>query len=115
MGQQYWTRSSGFDLPEGEKESSKWLSGLNAINSIASQSNKRIVAVEDREGDVFNFFKAEPNPNLDLLVRVDQACQLEIVSSGLVYKLPEGFVSLTRVWNRQSAHLSSKPRSRADS
>lgn len=37
LGQQYWTRDGGLDLPEGEKESSKWLKGLNAINQQASQ------------------------------------------------------------------------------
>jgi hypothetical protein len=66
LDQQYWTREGSKDLPEAEKESRKWLKGLNAINSIASQSTKRIVAVEDREGDVFSFFTAQRCPNVEL-------------------------------------------------
>lgn len=89
LGQQYWTRDGGLDLPEGEKESSKWLKGLNAINQQASQSSKRFVTVEDREGDVFSFFKAERKTNVDLLVRVYQARNLEIVSSNIVCQLPD--------------------------
>ena len=89
LDQQYWTREGSKDLPFAEKESRKWLKGLNAINSMASQSTKRIVAVEDREGDVFSFFTAQRCPNVELLVRVYQARKLEIASSGKVCKLPE--------------------------
>ncbi len=89
LGQQYWTRKGGLDWPKGEKESSKWLKGLDAINQQASQSSKCFVAVEDREGDVFSFFKAPRQPNVELLVRVYQARNLEVVGSQVICKLPE--------------------------
>ncbi len=89
LGQQYWTRKGGLDWPKGEKESSKWLKGLDAINQQASQSSKCFVAVEDREGDVFSFFKAPRQPNVELLVRVYQARNLEVVGSQVICKLPK--------------------------
>ena len=87
LGQQYWTRKGGLNLPQGEKESSKWLKGLDAINQQASQSSKRFVAVEDREGDVFSFFKAPRSSNVELLVRVYQERNLEVVGSQVQGKL----------------------------
>ncbi|MCT7969160.1 IS4 family transposase [Laspinema sp. D1] len=89
LGQQYWTRKGGLNLPKGEKESSKWLKGLDAINQQASQSSKCFVAVEDREGDVFSLFKAPRLSNVELLVRVYQWRNLEVVGSQVVCKLPE--------------------------
>jgi len=89
LGQQYWTRKGGLNLPKGEKESSKWLKGLDAINQQASQLNKRLVAVEDREGDVFEFFKAPREKNVELIVRVYQPRNWEVVTSQVVCKLPE--------------------------
>ena len=62
---------------------------MNEINQQASQSRKRFVAVEDREGDVFSFFKAERKTNVDLLVRVYQKRNLQIVNTKVVCKLPE--------------------------
>jgi hypothetical protein len=87
LHQQHWTRAGGQDL--AEKESSKWEKGLQAINERAKKISKRIVAVEDREGDVFSFMQAERAANVDLLVRVYQARRMEIVSSGVVCNFPE--------------------------
>ena len=89
LHQQYWTREGGQDLPEGEKESCKWEKGLKAINEQAKNVSKRIVAVEDREGDVFCFLKAERATNVDLLVRVYQSRKMEVVSTGVVCAFPE--------------------------
>jgi hypothetical protein len=87
VGQQYWTRKGGLDLPPGEKESIKWLKGLEAINQQASQSSKCFVAVQDREGDVFSFFIAPGLSHVELLVRVYQERNLEVVGSQVVCKL----------------------------
>lgn len=89
LGQQYWTRKGGLNLPPGEKESIKWLKGLDAINQQASQSSKCFVAVEDREGDVFSVFKAPRLSNVELLVRVYQERNLEVVGREVVCKLSE--------------------------
>jgi len=87
LHQQHWTRAGGQDL--AEKESNKWQKGLQAINERAKKISKRIVAVEEREGDVFSFMQAERGANVDLLVRVYQARRMEIVSRGVVCAFPE--------------------------
>ena len=88
LGQQYWTRDGAMDWPEGHKESQKWFKGLAAINQQAQGSSKRWIAVEDREGDIFNFFKAEREPNVELLVRLCQPRNVEVLSAGVVTPLP---------------------------
>ena len=88
LDQQYWTRQGGMDWPEDQKESQKWLNGLAAINRQAKGSAKRWVAVEDRESDIFAFFKAEREPNVDLLVRVSQPRNVEVLSDEVVTPLP---------------------------
>ena len=89
LQQQHWTREGGQDLAEGEKESSKWEKGLQAINKSAESMSKRIVAVEDREGDVYSFLQAPRAANVDLLVRVHQPRNMEVVSSGVVCAFPK--------------------------
>lgn len=95
LSQQYWTRNGGQDLPPEEKESNKWHRGLSAINEHLSPSNKSIVAVEDREGDIFSLFKAERHPNIELLVRVHQPRNLEVVEQQQVHKLPQVYPHLS--------------------
>ena len=82
-------RHGRMDWPEGEKESQKWFNGLHATNEKSKNSHKRWVSVADREGDIFEFFKAEREPNVDLLVRVFQARRVEVASTGIVCPLPE--------------------------
>jgi hypothetical protein len=89
LGQQYWTRKGGLNLAEGEKESCKWLKGLDAINQQARQSSKCFVSVEDREGDVFDLFKAPREDNVEFIVRVYQQRNLEVASNQVVAKLAE--------------------------
>jgi hypothetical protein len=45
--------------------------------------------VEDREADIFDFFKAERGDNIELLVRVYEPRKLELVRDGRVTSLPE--------------------------
>lgn len=87
LNQQYWTRQGGMDLPAGVKESQKWFNGLSAVNQQAKDSDKRWVVTCDREGDIFEFFKAERAPSVDLLVRVFQPRRVEVLSAGTVRHL----------------------------
>lgn len=85
LDQQYWSRQS--DKPFEGKESLKWTNGLAAVNRHLGQSARPVVLVQDREADIFAFFKAQRAPSVDLLVRVHQPRNLEVASSGEVYKL----------------------------
>jgi hypothetical protein len=87
--QQHWTRNGEQDFTQGQKESYKWSLGLSAVNTLLGDIDKRIVCVQDREADIFEFFKAERATNVDLLVRVCQPRNLEIVSNGQVQNLEE--------------------------
>ncbi|NEO34551.1 MAG: IS4 family transposase [Symploca sp. SIO3C6] len=89
IDQQYWTRAGGMDWPSEQKESQKWFNGLTAINQQAAGSSKRWVATCDREGDIFEFFKAPREPNVDLLVRVYQPRRVEVSAAGIVCPLPD--------------------------
>ena len=89
VDQQYWTRDGGIDWPADQKESQKWFNGLNAVNQKAEGSSKRWVVTCDREGDIFEFFKAPREPNVDLLVRVYQPRRVEVATHGTVYPLPD--------------------------
>lgn len=88
LNQQYWTREGEIDWPAAEKESQKWFNGLRAVNQQAQGSDKRWVITCDRESDIFEFFKAQRAPNVDLLVRVFQPRRLEVLSAGQVCTLP---------------------------
>ncbi|NEO74570.1 IS4 family transposase, partial [Moorena sp. SIO3H5] len=89
VDQQYWTREGAIDWPSDQKESQKWFNGLDAVNQHAQGSNKRWVVTCDREGDIFEFFKASREPNVDLLVRVYQPRRVEVVTAGTVFPLPD--------------------------
>ena len=94
VNQQYWTRDGGIDWPADQKESQKWFNGLNSVNQKAAGSNKRWVVTCDREGDIFEFFKAPREPNVDLLVRVYQPRRVEVATTGTVCPLPDGATHL---------------------
>lgn len=52
-----------------EKESQKWLSGLNRAEQ-AVDANVSLLVIGDRESDIYAFFAAPRRENTDLLVRV---------------------------------------------
>lgn len=89
VDQQYWTRDGGIDWPSKQKESQKWFNGLSKVNQQAQGSNKQWIVTCDREGDIFEFFKAPREPNVDLLVRVYQPRRVEVVTGGTVCPLPD--------------------------
>ncbi|MEO1148871.1 MAG: IS4 family transposase [Cyanobacteria bacterium J06638_22] len=86
--QQYWTRGGAMDWPSSQKESQKWFNGLAAVNQQAKGLNQRWVVTCDRESDIFEFFKAPRESNVDLLVRVFQPRRVEVATTGDVYPLP---------------------------
>jgi dsDNA-binding SOS-regulon protein len=85
--QEYWTRK-GAVVYEG-KESQKWEKSLDLVNEHFSSMAKKVVLVQDREADIFSFFKAKRSEGIELLVRVHQPRNIEIVGSGAVKKLQE--------------------------
>ncbi len=95
LHQQYWTREGAMDWPSEQKESQKWFNGLSAVNQQSQGSSQRWVVTGDRESDIFEFFKAPREPNVDLLVRVCQPRRIEVVTNGRVCPLPEVSAQLT--------------------
>ncbi|WP_287300982.1 IS4 family transposase, partial [Okeania sp. SIO2F5] len=91
---QYWTREGAIDWPSDQKESQKWFNGLDAVNQHAQGSSKRWVVTCDRESDIFEFFNAKREPNVDVLVRVYQPRRIEVAAGGVVCPLPDVAVQL---------------------
>lgn len=90
-----WTRQEE-GAREFEVESDKWFKGLQAVNDHLGDIGKSVVVVQDREADIFDFFKAPRAEKVDLLVRICQPRKLEIQAThqiaGLysaIEKLPE--------------------------
>lgn len=87
LHQQYWTRAGGKNFVG--KESEKWLRGLEAVNQYLGKESRPVINISDRESDIFNFFKAPRCGSVELLVRVYQPRNIEIVASGQGCKLAE--------------------------
>jgi hypothetical protein len=87
LDQQYWSRHAGDEVAFQGKESGKWANGLKEVNKHLGDSGKKVVVVQDREADIFSFFKHERKEGIELLVRVHQPGNLQIMQSGQVVKL----------------------------
>lgn len=87
--QHHWSRGEQSAKPfDGAVESEKWLNGLAATNAFAKKvPHKTVVSVQDREGDVWDLFKAERAKNVALVVRAFQPRNLEVIAHGSVHKL----------------------------
>lgn len=85
LHQQYWTR--GGDISFEGKESLKWSNGLQSVNKHLGNIDKKVVLVQDREADIFSFFKEERASSVELIVRVHQARNLLVLSDGSTQKL----------------------------
>lgn len=96
--QHNWTRGG---LNALDKESDKWLLGLQAVNEHLSAIDKRVVLVQDREADVWSFFRAQRASNVDLLVRVHQPRKVEVTASGQVLPLEQAAGQLPPVGQMQ--------------
>jgi hypothetical protein len=55
-----------------DKESSKWLWGLDQVNENLSKVGKEVIVVGDRESDLYDLFAAGRGENVHLLVRMCQ-------------------------------------------
>lgn len=95
LGQQYWSRKGSVEF-EG-KESKKWERGLKLVNQELHSVNKKVVLVQDREADIFDFFKLPRAQNIELLVRVHQPRNVEVVESGIILPLPALQASLAEI------------------
>lgn len=85
--QRHWSRQSEKDF-QG-KESQKWHEGLKAVNASLAGLAHKVVVVQDREADIFSFFKAKRAEGIELLVRVHQPRKVEIIEQGQIVKLPQ--------------------------
>jgi len=63
--------------PVAEKESQKWLTGLDKV-AEALPSGPRVILVQDREADVFAFLAAPRPAHIELIVRVCQPRGVEV-------------------------------------
>jgi hypothetical protein len=63
--------------PVAEKESQKWLTGLQGV-AAALPAGPRVVLVQDREADVFAFLAAPRPAHIELMVRVWQPRRVEV-------------------------------------
>ena len=89
LDQQYWTRQGGLPF-KGDKESQKWFNGLEAVNEhLGGPGAQKVVVVQDREADIFNFFQAKRVEGVEMLVRVCHDRNLAVVHSGQVCHLPD--------------------------
>ena len=61
-----------------EKESSKWLWGLDQVKASLCSVDKEVVLIGDRESDLYDLFAAERSKNMHLLVRMCQNRTVEI-------------------------------------
>jgi len=55
-----------------EKESAKWLWGLDEVSKHLSDMDKEVVLIGDRESDMYDLFASERPGNVHLLVRMSQ-------------------------------------------
>ena len=72
-----------------DKESVKWLWGLNQVSERLSDIGKEVVLIGDRESDLYDLFASERPANVQLLVRMcqnrcvetddEQTCMLDAV------------------------------------
>lgn len=57
------------ERPIQNKESAKWLQGLQATNEFARDLDTQVVCVADREADIYDLFAADRLANVQLLIR----------------------------------------------
>lgn len=61
-----------------EKESAKWLWGLDQVNKQLSGLGKEIVLIGDRESDMYDLFASERQSDVHLLVRMTENRVVEV-------------------------------------
>lgn len=77
LHQKTWVRDEALvEVPKEkrdpeDKESKKWLEALRGVEKALPTSQKALL-IQDREADIFSFFAAKRNANIDLLIRAAQ-------------------------------------------
>ena len=104
IGQKIWSRDKEEfgkrdkrkSLPIEEKESYKWIEGLQWINERLAPHVQRVCMIEDRESDVFEFMSYQRPENVDILLRATQPrlVEIQIEKSQKVEKLPDAIKTL---------------------
>jgi len=61
-----------------EKESHKWLWGLQQVSKHLSELGKEVLVIGDRESDIYELFAHERPSNVHLLVRIMQDRKVEV-------------------------------------
>ncbi len=89
IGQAAWARSEKIgkrkkrkELPIEEKESAKWLRGLEWVNKRLAPQVEKVYLIQDREADVYEFFHAPREENVVLLVRAAQPRRVSLKEEG---------------------------------
>lgn len=85
IGQKMWTRKieergkkhKRKQLPIEEKESHKWIDGLEYVNKRLSEKIKEIWVISDRESDVYKYMTTKHKQNIHLLIRATQPRKIE--------------------------------------
>lgn len=91
IGQRYWVRDSVSngkkhkrkELPIEEKESYKWIEGLQWVNERMPKKTKEIWLVGDRESDVYEYLSSPREKNVYILTRVAQSRVIEDEIGGI--------------------------------
>lgn len=68
--------------PVAQKESQKWLTGLQQVAEALPEGSSQVVLVQDREADVFAFLAASRPAHIELIVRMCQPRRVEVEASG---------------------------------
>ncbi|MBK7474969.1 MAG: IS4 family transposase [Haliscomenobacter sp.] len=86
------------------KESQKWEEGLQAVNEHLRQvaQSKKVVVVQDREADIFAFFKAHREPGVELVVRLYQNRKFETPETRTIAKLADAVRGLPVLGTQQT-------------
>jgi hypothetical protein len=95
--------------PVAEKESQKWLTGLEQV-AEALPSGPRVILIQDREADVFAFLAAPRPAHIELIVRVCQPRRVEVEAG--VADGPRNVLEAARqapVWGQLRVQVPRKP------
>ncbi len=91
-----------------DKESFKWLSALQAVER-ALPPEQKVLLIQDREADIFEFIQAPRRANTHLLIRAAQPRRVSVLPEGHVSVLPDAGAEASfeaNLLNRKQAHPS---------
>lgn len=94
IGQTQWVRKEAARgkkhkrkiLPIGEKESYKWIDGMEWVKQRMSRKIKQIWLISDRESDVYEYMSMERPENIHILLRATQPRIIEAEIQGQSFR-----------------------------